>query len=151
MAQSEFKIKGSEDLLELSKKLKESADTGLSRKLNKGIREGTAPIPAAIRASELARLPKRGGLAARIASGKIVTRIRKTQRNPGVTIEAIDSYDIKSIDRGRIRHRVFGRNVWVNQKVEPGTISEPVEKLEPVVRERVSQAMKDIAEELGNN
>jgi hypothetical protein len=108
------------DLKLLARALKQSGRKDLRKELYSGLNRGTKPARAAVRAAWLAELPQSGGLAARVARSSVTVR----QRGPGVQIVARGSKrgvgDIESIERGVVRHPVYGnRGVWVKQAVPP--------------------------------
>lgn len=123
----ELIVKGAEDLERIGKALKEVGDKQLRRDLLKAIRDATKPTREEVRQSALANLPKRGGLADQIAASKLSTRTRLSGRRVGVRIEARNAHDIRSLDRGRLRHPLFGnRDHWFQQFVLKGWFSSPL-------------------------
>jgi hypothetical protein len=71
-------------------------------------------------------------------------------RNPGVSIVANPGAvnDPGRIDRGRIKHPVFGRGPWVLQDVMPGWFTKPMQAGAAKVRRELIKAMDDITERL---
>ena len=147
----EVSIRGAEDLAKAAKQIKEMGDKTLRRELTRAIREASKPAQAAIRASALEELPKRGGLAAKVASSRVTTKIRTSARTAGVRIQATNLHDIAAMNRGRLRHPVFGnKNVWVNQKIKPGWFTDPANATRPVAQQRVRAAMERVQANLHN-
>lgn len=144
----ELVIKGAEDLGVLAKRLKETGDKTLRKELLTAIRVATKDTKAQIKASALAVLPKKGGLAARVAASKFTTTTRTTGGSVGIKITAKNIHSIRGMDNGRLRHRVFGGTKWVSQTVPVGWFSKPVEASAPKVRDEVSKAMSDVAAKL---
>src|SRR3546814_3718062 len=70
-------------------------------------------------------------------------------RNVGITISASSSgHDVNAMERGRLRHPVFGRQrtvrgkvrgLWVNQQVTPGFWSKPMTEAAPQAREDITR------------
>jgi hypothetical protein len=58
---------------------------------------------------------------------------------------AKSGHDLQAIDRGQIKHPVFGRPVWVSQVIEPGWWSQTLVGLAPVMHHEVVQALEDVA------
>lgn len=134
-----------EKLARLSAVLKRVGDQRLRRDLSRGIQRATVPLKKAARASARQRLPHRGGLGERVARSRISTRTR-AGRNPSVRITASAGLDLRSVDRGRVRHPVFGnRRTWVNQTVASGWFSGPMKASAPVVRREIVGVMDGVA------
>lgn len=102
-------------------------------------REIDKPMPvirARVKASALAKLPHRGGLAAWAAAAKLtadvtvagttVTAALKVHRN-----SLRGESDLRALDRGRVRHPAWGRrrhDDWYIQTVTPRAYSEPIQQ-----------------------
>lgn len=151
----DLEIRGAEDLAKLSKALRQLKDKELKRELTRGITRATKPLKAAVRAHALAKLPKRGGLGARVAKSRLAHRTR-SGRNATVRIEAKPSFqtlrDPLRVDKGRIKHPAFGAPAsvapWVFQDVTPGWFSKPLQDGAPVVREELEEVMEDLAKKV---
>lgn len=143
----EVVVKGAEDLGVLSRRLKSVAtgDKALQKELSKGIRIATKDTKTAIKASALAKLPKRGGLAALVANSRMTTKTRTSIKSPGVRILAVSAHSIRGMDLGKLRHRVFGGNRWVSQAVPPGWFSDPIKAEQPKVQKELSKVVTDIS------
>lgn len=144
-----------DDLKSLAKRLKAAGETGLSRELNKGINSAVKPLKKDLVASARSTLPRRGGLAERIAKSRYST----LKRPDGIVIKVKNQYHLDLMDDpGRLRHPTFRKKSvvrralglrqksklgkrkkwkWVNQKVRPGWWTEPVNK-------RTEQVTKDM-------
>lgn len=149
---SDFEIRGADQVQRLSKALKAAGETGLRKELNKGLRQGAKPlIPKARAAARGSKLPNRGGLAARL--GKSAFRIQvRTGREPGVRIVAAAKGGAARLlnDHGRVRHPVFGQDVWVSQSVPEakGWFEDEMRKEAPSVRPELERAMERVAQEV---
>lgn len=97
----------------------------LSRELSRGLNEVTEPLKEDARERAREVLPRRGGLAERVANAKLTTR-RRGGRNPGVRIAAKGMTQLEPMDRGWVRHPVFGTDAWVTQQITPGWFSDPM-------------------------
>ena len=143
----DFSVRGAEQLVRLSRKLKAVGDKDLSREVRAGLREATTPVKAAIREYAESNLPRRGGLNQVMARSRISTQIRGSGRSPGVRLTS-KSHDPR-IDRGRLRHPVFGnRQVWVTQRVDPGWFTKPASRAAPRAQGALIIAMRRIEKEL---
>ena len=145
-------VSGAEDLGVLAKRLKEVGDKELKKELLRGIRLGTKGTHAKIRESALENLPSSGGLNALIAKSKISTKTRMSGRWTGINIKATDRHEVDAINRGFVRHPVYGnRTKWVTQPVTAGWFKAPIEADAPEIRDAIGQVMKDIATKLERN
>ena len=145
---ADLRITGAEDLAALSRKLKAAGEhgKGLRKELLKEIRLAAKDTVTAVKANA-DTLPKHGGLARRFKRGIGVRTT--TGRVVGVRIVAKNGYDVEGINRGIVRHPVFGnRDKWVSQQVPPGWFTNPIEKDEDHLRRSVLDAIDNIAKKL---
>lgn len=142
---------GAHQLEVLAKRLKATGDRELRKELLRGIREGTKGTKPDITRSLATRLPKRGGLAERMATSRISTKTKLSGSTVGVRLEARAPHDIRSMNAGRLRHKVFGREQWVDQDVEPGAFTDPIEQDAPEIRSAVERVMRDVAHRIERN
>lgn len=126
-----FEARGADDFLKLSKALKAAGHTKMRNELNKRMREAGKPLIPVVRAAALRELPKRGGLAQRMAKRpiRVVTR---TGVDPGIKVvmpQTQEGYNDGVIRRpvfaGRkLRKGYFGPKAkpvpWVTQRIGPG-------------------------------
>lgn len=140
-----------DDLVKLGRRLKEAGDKELRRELFKAMNRSTRPLKLAARSSAVATLPRRGGLNEWVAKNvRISSSNRLTGRNPGVRIRASrKGSDIAAMDRGRLRHPVFGnRKVWVSQSIRPGWFTAPMVAGVGVAKREIVAAVEDVARRL---
>lgn len=142
---------GADQLDRLAKRLKATGDRELRKELLRGIREGTKGTKPDITRSLSTRLPRRGGLAARMATSRISTRTKLSGKSVSVRLEARAPHDIKGMNAGRLRHKVFGREQWVEQQVPPGVFTDPIERDAPEIRRNVERVMSDVASRIERN
>lgn len=153
-------INGADQLVRLSKALKDAGAKDLQRELSKGIRDAVKPAKAAIRQSALDTLPSRGGLNERVAN-RVAPRIRRStsgRGGSGVRLIAIGKRGMKEIvrlDRGELRHPVWpradqtrGEWTWVDQAITPGFWTKPLEALAPEIRREVLASMEAVAKKI---
>lgn len=142
---------GSSSLADVGKRLRQAGDRELRRELLRGIREGTKPLIKDAKSNALRTLPTRGGLGARVARTRIDTRTRTGSRTAGVRLTAATNAvrDPKRIDRGRIRHPVYGHRPWVFQNVQPGWFSDAMRNGAPKVRKELLNAIHRISVKIG--
>jgi len=162
-----FRITGADDLETLAKRLKSAGDNDLKKELLRGIRETNKPTIAKVRKSAAENLPKRGGLAAKVAKDPIGTRTRLTGDSAGVRISRKRG---RGLNEGRLRHPVFAKNrtrlgrktgraktghvlggedrkewTWVGQTVAKDWFNKPIEDDAPKIRDALQRVMQDVA------
>lgn len=123
------------------KEFRSSVYRGLSRAV-KPLREVAKKTPHLIPG-----LPKRGGLADVVARGirgrgGVKSRRALSGRNVGISISVTSAgHDIAAMDRGRLRHPVWGRQrgIWVNQTTQPGFFTKPMTEAAPDARKQVAE------------
>ena len=148
-----IEISGAEQLTALSKRLKDAGERGLKRELDKAIRDAVTPFREAVRQSALNKLPRKGGLAERVAD-QVVPRPRKVNSSKGVglRVTAVGRQGMRSLialDQGRIRHPVFGDDkTWVSQRVVGRFWAMPAEELQPKVAAEVQAAIDRVAHKI---
>lgn len=148
MAEIDLEVRGAEQFQVLAKALRQVGDKELRRELYAGINRATKPLRGRIKESAAEKLPHRGGLAKIIAGSKFSTR-SSSGRNPGIRIMGRSKHNVGQMDRGRVRHPVFGnKQKWVLQSVPEGWFTEPIKQAAPQIRDELAQSMQDVAEKL---
>lgn len=144
--EANVRIEGADQLERVGRQLKELGDKDLRKELFRGFNRATKPLKIAVRTSAELRLPKRGGLNRFVAASRLSTRTRVSGKNVGVRIVAAKrGSDVEAIDRGRLRHPVFGnRRVWVTQQITPGWFTVPLVAGERTVQRELLQVIDDI-------
>lgn len=136
-------------LRDLARDLREAGRKDLKKAMTREIRDEAKPAIAAVKENARTSLPRAGGLAALIARSRFRTSIKTGKNTAGVQIVAKDSHDIRAINRGKVRHPVWGnRKVWVLQSVEPGWFDEPIEDRADAMREAIARAVDRTLREL---
>lgn len=120
-----IRTEGADDLQRLAEALKAAGDKDLQKQVSKSIREEAKPLGQRVLRRGAEDLPQRGGLADRVqALGRVgvssslrgrVASVQVLLRNKGA--------DLKSMDAGIVRHRVFGSDRWVAQSIRAGAFS----------------------------
>lgn len=138
-------LRGADDFLALSKRLKAQGRGELRKALNKALQESAKPLIPKTRAAALSRLPSRGGLAARVAREPQRVQVRTGARTAGVRlVVGKKGGGARAADRGAIRHPVFGRPVFVVQPVTPGWFSETAQENAGAVREDIRKTLTEV-------
>lgn len=145
---TEVTIKGAEELEHLGRVLRVS-DKRFKRELAKAVRDAARPAGEVVRAAYAARLPRSGGLAARIAASAVSARTTTTGAHIGARVTLRNQHSLRSIERGRLRHPVFGnREVWVSQPIPAEIGSTAFATQQSQVQRRVLAAMDRVADQI---
>lgn len=145
----DVRVTGADNLAVLAKRLKEIGDNDLRKEMLAGIRRAAKPMTQAAKERAESDLPKAGGLNEVVAKSKFSTRTRTAGRTPGVRVVASNPHDVQSIDRGRLRHPVFGnREVWVTQKITPGWFTDAMNSHADEVRREMLRVLNTVARKL---
>lgn len=117
----ELRVDASE-LEDLGRRLRTSGDRVIRTETIRGLKAATKPLIPALRAAALGKLPKRGGLAAHVASARFSSQVRLTGPSVRVRIKASKAgTNLEFIDRGRLRKPLFGdREHWYDQPIDSG-------------------------------
>lgn len=136
-----FKVSGGGGVAAARGRLEQAARGGLRRDLERAVATGTARVEPEYRGRLSRRMPQRGGAAREIASRIAVNRARIAY---GQRISARHSnFDMRSIERGRLRHPLFGdRGNWYDTPVPPRLFAESVRACDDELREQITAAMR---------
>lgn len=146
-----IEVRGHEQLADLGRRFKAAGDRGkgLRRQLLKDIRVAVKPVLPEIRSHAASILPKRGGLAADVASAQLAVRTTLGAKSASVRIVSTSPGRFRDLNRGRLRHPVFGnREKWVQQHVWPGWFTDRIEARKPRMQGAVIQAMKQTSRDI---
>jgi hypothetical protein len=141
-------IRGADQLSDLARALRREGDSGkgLKRELYRGLQRATKPLKAKAQQAAESSLPQSGGLNQVVAAkSKITTRIL-TGSSPRVSIQA-KGVGI-STDKGFVRHRVFGTDAWVTQRVQGGWFTQTMKDSGPAVAKELNDAIDDVADRI---
>ena len=147
---SDLSITGAEKFEKVAKALKQAGDKELRKELYSAINRATKPMRAEAKKSAERNLPKTGGLNKRVAQARFSTR-RRAGRNPGVQIVAKGMGQLALMDRGRVRHPVYGnRKRWVNQPIPDaeGWFTQPMEEGKLVAQKEIVRTLDDVAKKI---
>lgn len=132
-------IVGEQEAWDLAARLKRAGDGRLQDKLRDAVRDANRGVPAKLRLSAIAHLPKRNGLAGAVAR----SRIRVRPLAAGVGIYASHQYDIAGLDNGLNIHPLFGnKRHWYLQPVRPGWFQSVVDGQRGESRRAVERAVE---------
>jgi hypothetical protein len=145
----DVKVTGADALARLSRDLKDAGEKDLRRELLRGIQRAAKPAREAAKTAARNELPRRGGLNDRVAASKFTARTRTGGKNPGVRITGKGELDLPALDRGRLRHPLFGnRRRWYEQRIDAGWFTKAMEDLAPQIRRELLKAIDDVRAKL---
>lgn len=142
-------IKGANDFLALSKRLKAAGEKDLRNELNKVMRDAAKPLIPKVKAAGGDRFPQSGGLAARMAKKPYRAQVRTGAKTAGVRIVGT-KVDPRMDATGRIYHPVFGRKPGVVQPAPEvkGYFSDTLAESGPEVRDMLVKALAGFTERI---
>lgn len=143
-------VRGGRNLSRIARDLKAAGNGDLRKELLRGLRNGTKTAIPDVRAAALRDLPKRGGLAERVARQKFGART-SLGKTPRVHIVGQGMKELQTIDAGSVRHPIpKSRKVWVAQRagITPGFFSGTLKKKAPEIRRALDDVMGDIARKI---
>lgn len=145
----DFEVHGADQLAALSRRMKEAGAGDLRKEMQKALRQAVKPLTPASRAEARRRLPNRGGLADRVAKApqRQTARSGATTTSVRVTVAGKKS-GAAGADAGVIRHPIFGRRQFVNQRVRPGWFSDTADRERQQMSAAVVTVLEDYAERL---
>jgi hypothetical protein len=144
------------DLFTVSRRLKDLGDKGLGKQMGKALQDAAKELRPSIRTSAAQVLPKAGGYAALMSQS---LRFRQTLQTTRTTARVVfrvhadgrrERRDVPSINRGRLRKPLFGnRNHWYDQRVRPGFVDRPVDRLQPEIAQKMRAVVDYVADQIG--
>lgn len=145
----DIRVDGAKQLARVQRALKD-APPDLRRELAKGIREGAEPLKKEALDNIEPTLPSRGGIGAAVrADTKIVTQRRGGASSPGLRLKAQSRRNVRRMDRGRLRHPLFGnRDWWYTQNIPEGWFTTPMMRGVPRLRKVLLEHMNKVADKI---
>lgn len=137
-------VRGADDFLAVSKRLKQLGETGLRKELHRAMGQAAKPLIPKVKEAARRDLPKAGGLNERIARKPYRAQTRTGAKTAGVRI--VGTKVDPRINQGRIAHPVFGRpsSTVVQQVPEArGYFDETLAKEGPAVRDELLAVIRD--------
>lgn len=160
----DLQITGSAELRYVAGKLRKAAAIDLRKELAKAQRKTFEPLEREIKAQAIVSLPHTGGYAGVMARAVKVGIRQNIARRELVAVVSARSVkqlrDVRAINRGELRHPVFGRwrplkqagarqrNPWVLQKVPPGFVTRPADRLGDRLARESLDALHRVAVEI---
>lgn len=140
-----------EDFRAAARTLTAAGDKDLKREVTRALRDVVRPFAQQIVAEGAAVLPRRGGLAGRVAAARIGQTTAMGGANPRVSVNLStrEGYDLRRMDEGTVWHKVWGRPPWIRQSVPAGGFSEAFSRGAPEVAEQVVSALEAVTRKIG--
>lgn len=124
-----------------------AADRSVANGLRRRIREAGKPLAEGVLQDGPEGLPERGGLSAWLRQSKGTTSLTQTRLE--VKLSRGGKHDLAAINRGRLRHPVFGnRGAWAGQDVEAGTYDRAIDKHAALALDDLARVVDDVMGEL---
>ena len=161
-------VTGGADLTQVRRNLRMLGDKGLSQQMSRGLQRAAKAVGPEVRA-EVAKVMPSGYAPVLSKSLRFRTSAAERGGSASVTIRVYgdgkkEKRDVVRLNRGELRHPVFGRsrplknharhratamaNPWVSQKVRPGFVDRPVDRLVPEVRREMQQVVDWVADQI---
>jgi hypothetical protein len=148
----DVEVTGAVQLVRLAAAVKLYGDKELRKDMLRGLRAAAKPMAMSIKEEAAADLPHTGGLNEWVAKSSITPRTRTSGKSAGVRITGRKSgHDLEAINRGRVRHPVFGHNTWVSETVSSGWWERGALKQEDTVRRDLIVAMEEVAAKIARS
>ena len=109
----------------VARALRELGDKELSRELFRGLNRVTTELKKDAKEEAVRRLPRRGGLGAKVGKSRLSTG-RRGGRNPGLVIRAKGISQLPKIEAGEVRHPTYGHKPFVTQQITGGWFTDPM-------------------------
>lgn len=147
-----FSVVGGDEIHAFATRLK-GAEKPLRLAVNKSLREIAKPLGEDMLRGGADAMPRSGGLSARVRNSGVTMGTLRGGSGASARIEirlkSREGYDLTALDRGQLRHPVFGRGPWVSQSVPSGKFMEPFNEAAPKVRDElateIAKALDQIA------
>jgi hypothetical protein len=145
----DIQITGGEQVAAIAAALKAEgqAGKGLQKTVRASIRTSAKPLGKFVAVSAGRSLPRRGGLGYKVAGASVT--VSGNVGSGGISAKLklrAKGYDLPAMDRGRLRHPVFGnRHVWVTQVVKPKVFTDPFMEGAPAIRQEIEKGLLEVA------
>ncbi|MGC5330996.1 hypothetical protein [Micromonospora sp. DT62] len=147
-------VSGGAELYRLRGQLKQLGDTGLGKHMDRAFKAAVKPLGPAIREEAGQALPS--GYAPVLSKSLRFRLASKTKRQSTEVSYRVfgdgkrERRDVPSLNRGKLRHPVYGkrRKAWVEQKVRPGFVDRPADRLMPDISREMRSVIKYVSNEL---
>lgn len=147
-------VRGHEGFNKVAAALHKAAAVEYDRELNAGLERAGEVVAKEIRGGSDPYMP--AGYE-KVFANSIVTRVslrlRAGARRAVVTVKAFGrrghERQVEELEKGRLKHPVFTRKVWVWQRIKAGFVTEPARRAIPDATKEIDKACKKITEKIG--
>jgi hypothetical protein len=146
----DIEITGGEQIAALAKAIKAegAAGKGLQKTVRASIRTSAKPLGKFVAVSAGRALPRRGGLGYKVAGASVT--VTGNVGSGGISAKLklrAKGYDFPAMDRGRLRHPVFGnrRIPWETQIIKPKVFTDPFMEGAPAIRQEIEKGLVEVA------
>lgn len=146
-------IKGADDLLKLSKRLKAAGQTELRKELHKEMRKAAKPLVKKVKDGAAERIGEHGGgIEDHYAKKPVRAQVRTGAKTSGVRV-VMPKTDPRVDSQGRVYHPVYGRRPGVVQTVPgvKGFFSESLKEGSGEVREELRRTLAAFTERIARD
>lgn len=150
----DVRIEGIEKMAQLGKDLREAGAKDLRKELLKAGRDTGKQAQEVVRQFAAEELPHAGGLNEWVSNRtKVTAQTKLAGKNVGLRLRmrhksAKGLSDLPAINNGRLRHPVFGNDVWVLQLIPPGFAWRAVDSIGDVLTDEFLAAVDRVADKL---
>ena len=164
----QVRVSGGAQLHTLRRTLRDLGDRGLGTQMSRGLRKAGAKLPPEVRAEVPKAMPS-GYAPVLSKSLRFRTQVQEGRHTARVLFRVYgdgrkERRDVPRLNDGVLRHPVYGRsrplknharykatslmNPWVAQKVRPGFVDRPVDRLTPEVAREMQQVVDWVADQI---
>lgn len=137
-------IEGLEDLRRLGEVYR-AGDKAIRKAIRDALSKVGKPVAEHVRDEGADDLPQRGGFAARIQAARIGVSLTASTRTTSVALRlrTREGYDLGSVERGRLRHLVYGHKPWIDQAVRAHVFGDAFGDQADEARDAVVRTVQD--------
>lgn len=128
-------------LRRLSRTMQHAAET-IEDDAPEELEDSAVRVEVEARLNALRTLPRRGGLAAEVASSDFTRRQQRSGMTTSIQVSASSSYDLAGIDEGVVIHPTYGGRPWVRQPVTAGWFSDSLDEIEDDLVDNMDSLMR---------
>lgn len=144
-------VGGSRQLNEAATQLRDAGRSDLLRELRQELRKPPKQLNEAV----LKGIPKYmpSGYQRTLATSLVFkTSVRTKASSAGVSVSMSSRRDLRALERGRLRHPVFGRvdDSWVNQSIPEGFFSKPASTVFARIQADVIEVIDRVLSKVGS-
>jgi len=129
------------------------AEKPIQARLRKGLQEAGKPLATQVISGLSRAMPRRGGLAARIAASRPGITASLAARSVSVSVRIANRQKdaLGALDSGTLRHPVYKTGVWVAQSVPAGRADEAFRRGQPEALARVNAEIARALDEIAGD